>query len=258
MSHNRIFHAFVLVALLFLGLAAEGAVQVSVAVNSADFGFLGNYGTWVDASGYGRVWRPNPVSGWKPFTRGEWVRTDQGWTWISNEPYGWAVYHYGNWVHTANHGWVWIPGYEWSPARVQWMNYGDYAGWAPLPPAGVRLDDPWVNNRFWNVVRVRDLTRRNLRTYVVSRPVAPARTIQVVRTAPEWTHVERVSNRKVEVVRLNTTEVQGGKYKFKKVEVVRTNPNKGKEVHHVVVKEKDKAKHSNKKKKKVVVEEKKD
>src|SRR4029079_11475937 len=108
------------------------------------------------------------------------------------------------------------------------MYYGDYAGWAPLPLSGARLEDPWVNARYWSVVPVRHLTRRNVRTYFVSRPIAPARTVHVVRTAPEFTEVERIQKRKIDVVHLNTTEVQGGKYKFKRVEVVHSNPHNGK------------------------------
>jgi hypothetical protein len=250
MSTHRTFSILLCVfAMSFLAISAEAAVQVSVGVNSSDFGFLGNYGTWVNVTGYGQVWRPHPVSGWSPFSRGEWVRADQGWTWNSDEPYGWAVYHYGNWVLTPSHGWVWVPGYEWSPARVQWMNYGDYAAWAPLPMAGVRLPDPWVNRRYWSVVPMRHLTQRNVRMYFVSGPVAPARTVHIVRTAPEFTDVERIQNRKIDVVHLNTTEVQGGKYKFKRVEVVHTNAHNGKEVHKVTVKEQEKGKHNHKKKK---------
>jgi hypothetical protein len=254
-NHRTIFLLLFMIAGLFLVVSGEAAVQVSVGVNS-DFGFLASYGSWVDVGGYGHVWRPRAATGWRPYSRGEWVRADQGWTWISDEPYGWAVYHYGNWIYTPAHGWVWIPGYEWSPARVQWMYYGDYAAWAPLPPAGVRLEDPWVNRRFWSVVPVRHLTERNVRLYFVSRPVAPVQTIRIVRTAPEFTEVERIQRRKIDVVRLNSTEVQGGKYKFKRVEVVHTNPHSGKEVHHVVVKEKEKH-HHNKTKKTVVVKEKK-
>jgi hypothetical protein len=173
----------------------------------------------VTVSSYGRVWRPRVYAGWRPFSVGEWVWTDQGWTWISAEPYGWAVYHYGNWVWTPNYGWVWIPGYDWSPARVQWTYYGDYVGWAPLVPAGVIVGDPWITGHYWRVVRVRDFTRPSVRTYFVTRPVAPARTVQITRTAPEVVQVEKASKRKVEVVHVNSTEVQGGSHKFKKIEV---------------------------------------
>ena len=234
---------FMLIGCVIFLPSAQAAGQVSVAVNTGDFAFLTNYGTWVDVSGYGRVWHPRVVSGWRPFMHGEWVRSDEGWMWNSTEPYGWAVYHYGNWVDTPKHGWVWVPGYEYSPARVRWIHYGDYAGWAPLPPAGVTLVDPWINARYWNVVPARYLTVRNVHTYFVARPVAPVRTVTVVRTAPEFAHIERVTNRRVEVVHVNTTEVQGGKYKFKKVEVVHSNPAHTTVTHKTVVKEKQGKKH---------------
>jgi uncharacterized protein DUF6600 len=205
---------------LLIGSAVrnDAAVNVTVGVNTGDFGFLGTYGTWVDVPEHGRVWRPRVVSGWSPYSRGEWIWTDQGWTWISDEPYGWAVYHYGDWTYTSNYGWVWIPGYNWSPARVQWMYYGDFAGWAPL---GVRVQDPWIDARFWHVVRFRDLDRHDVHLYLVRRPLAPARTIRVIRNAPDVREFERFTNRKVVVTRFNTIDVRGGSHVFKKIEIQR-------------------------------------
>jgi hypothetical protein len=165
--------------------------------------------------------------------------------WSSSEPYGWAVYHYGNWAYTPRYGWVWIPGYDWSPARVQWNYYGDYVSWAPLAPAGVRIEEPWVASRYWNVVRVRDFNRPLSRTYFVSRIAAPPRTVTVVRNAPEVARIESVQKRKVEVVRVNTSNVKGGSHEFKRVEVERTNEAGG----QVVQKEKVKTKVTHKKNK---------
>lgn len=235
--------AFLMSTLLLPAGRSTAAVNVSVGINTADFHFLGNYGTWIDVPGRGHVWRPRVVRGWTPYSRGEWVMTDQGWTWISDEPYGWAVYHYGDWDYEPRYGWVWAPGYEWSPARVQWIYYGDYVGWAP---ARVRVVDPWVNARFWHVVRLRDLNRPNVRLYALRRPLRPLRTIHVVRTAPAVAEFERVARRKVEVVRVNETEVVGGNHKFKKIEVVRRGP-----AGNTVVKEKVKVKTKAKTKTKV-------
>ncbi len=106
---------------LCLPWISEATVNVSVGVNTADFHFLADHGDWVTSPRYGRVWRPSVVSSWRPFDHGDWVWTDQGWMWTSYEPYGWAVYHYGNWHHEPRNGWVWIPGDEWSPARVSWV-----------------------------------------------------------------------------------------------------------------------------------------
>src|SRR6185295_16099205 len=41
---------------------------------------------------------------------------------------------YGEWVDYPDYGWMWVPGYEWSPAWVAWRDGGDYYGWAPLRP----------------------------------------------------------------------------------------------------------------------------
>jgi uncharacterized membrane protein YgcG len=96
---------------------------------------LGGYGNWIQTSQYGYVWQPNINDpNWAPYTDGNWVYTNAGWTWNSNEPWGWATYHYGRWVNLDGTGWVWVPGYTWGPAWVSWR-YGDgYVGWAPLPP----------------------------------------------------------------------------------------------------------------------------
>jgi hypothetical protein len=96
---------------------------------------LSSLGNWVQTDDYGYVWQPNVQDpNWAPYTDGNWVYTDDGWTWNSNEPFGWATYHYGRWVNLDGSGWAWVPGYTWAPAWVSWR-YGDgYVGWAPLPP----------------------------------------------------------------------------------------------------------------------------
>jgi len=96
---------------------------------------LSPLGNWIQTDDYGYVWQPNVQDpNWAPYTDGNWVYTDDGWTWNSNEPFGWATYHYGRWVNLDGTGWVWVPGYTWAPAWVSWR-YGDgYVGWAPLPP----------------------------------------------------------------------------------------------------------------------------
>ena len=101
------------------------------------FAELSRFGEWFETRDYGFVWQPSDLqtdSAWRPYTRGRWVNSDQGWTWLSDEPFGWAVYHYGRWVLLAEHGWVWVPGDDWAPAWVSWRQNDDYLGWAPLPP----------------------------------------------------------------------------------------------------------------------------
>ncbi len=97
---------------------------------------LGNYGSWFDTTDYGYVYQPAVVrdSSWRPYTRGRWAFTNQGWTWVSDEPFGWACYHYGRWTLLRNVGWVWGPGSEWAPAWVTWRESPGHIGWAPLPP----------------------------------------------------------------------------------------------------------------------------
>jgi uncharacterized protein DUF6600 len=106
---------------------------------SADAAFfyedLAPYGEWIPVGGHGWVWRPSGVSrGWRPYTDGRWVWTEDGWTWLSDWEWGWAPFHYGRWLFDGELGWVWVPGREWAPAWVEWR-YGDgWIGWAPLPP----------------------------------------------------------------------------------------------------------------------------
>lgn len=96
---------------------------------------LAPYGRWMDVSGYGYCWRPTiSTARWRPYVDGNWGWSSMGWTWQSNEPFGWATYHYGRWINLSRHGWVWVPGCEWSPGWVSWRQSRDYVGWAPLPP----------------------------------------------------------------------------------------------------------------------------
>ena len=96
---------------------------------------LDSHGDWIEVGDYGYCWQPESVGAdWRPYTVGEWVYTDVGWTWDSDEPFGWATYHYGNWVRLSRHGWVWVPGVDWAPAWVSWRHSDRYTGWAPLPP----------------------------------------------------------------------------------------------------------------------------
>ena len=96
---------------------------------------LAPYGHWMDVSGYGYCWSPTiSTARWRPYVDGNWAWSSMGWTWQSNEPFGWATYHYGRWINLSRHGWVWVPGCEWSPGWVSWRQSRDYVGWAPLPP----------------------------------------------------------------------------------------------------------------------------
>ena len=128
-------------------VAAERAAKLARARNTpptgagrnSDFFYtaLDPHGDWDEVEGYGPVFLPREAQQdrkWRPYTDGEWVRSEQGWTWRSNEPHGWATSHYGRWVRHTREGWMWVPGSEWAPAWVSWRKSDTHIGWAPLPP----------------------------------------------------------------------------------------------------------------------------
>src|SRR5437870_5544214 len=82
---------------------------------------LSYYGSFFDAPGYGRCWRPYFTGvGWDPFMNGAWYwYPGFGYTWVSGYPWGWMPYRYGAWAFLPAYGWVWQPGY--------------WTGWQPLP-----------------------------------------------------------------------------------------------------------------------------
>jgi hypothetical protein len=100
--------------------------------------YLAPYGTWVEIPGYGLCWQPAvavSTPGWRPYgSRGRWLTVDDGWYWYSDYSWGWAAFHYGRWFHHGRWGWCWAPDTVWGPSWVTWRSYGDYCGWAPLPP----------------------------------------------------------------------------------------------------------------------------
>ena len=125
--------------------AGEAAGQPR-ASQTVDFFYdaLDPYGDWVQTDRYGYAFHPNTARDphWRPYTDGDWVHTEYGWTWRSEEPFGWATYHYGRWARAPRLGWVWVPGSEWGPAWGSWRRSDDYVGWAPLPP------DAWSASGF--------------------------------------------------------------------------------------------------------------
>jgi hypothetical protein len=125
-----------------------------------DVEYLESYGEWFEVPPYGMVWQPFVVSDWSPFSHGHWLWTADGWAWVSYEPFGWLVYHYGFWDYRREIGWFWIPGDAWSPARVEWYTFDDYAAWAPLPPPDVYWPAPWepYDADVWVVVGIDQFT----------------------------------------------------------------------------------------------------
>jgi len=93
---------------------------------------LDDNGRWVFVTGIGWSWRPFVAVGWRPYYNGYWYHSPYGsLTWVSYDPWGWGPYHYGRWAYDAGYGWVWAPGYGYSPAWVYWMYGPSYVGWAP-------------------------------------------------------------------------------------------------------------------------------
>lgn len=127
--------------------APPAAVEVDL---SFFFDDLSPYGDWLWLEPYGWVWTPAGVPfGWRPYTVGRWIWTDDGWFWLSDEVWGWGPYHYGRWFFDGRIGWVWVPGREWAPAWIVFRSGDGWIGWAPLPPrarwragVGLDLDDP--------------------------------------------------------------------------------------------------------------------
>jgi hypothetical protein len=165
--------------------AEAQAVSVSVEFRTA----LTPHGRWQRHAQWGEVWVPARVErGWRPYTRGHWVYTDDwGWYWVSDEDWGWVTYHYGRWVFDPRVGWLWIPGNQWGPAWVSWRRGGADVGWAPLPPDDYveRIDeDPnvWIFVDARNVVApsiVRVMLPPQRTTVLVRQTVIVNRTVYV-------------------------------------------------------------------------------
>ena len=92
---------------------------------------LDDYGRWVFLTGIGWSWRPYVAAGWRPYYNGYWYSRHGCLTWVSGDPWGWGTYHYGRWAYDPGFGWVWVPGYGYSPAWVYWWHGSNYLGWAP-------------------------------------------------------------------------------------------------------------------------------
>lgn len=166
---------------------------------------LDPYGEWSWTDPYGWVFNPARVApGWRPYTIGRWIDTDDGWFWESDEPWGWATYHYGRWTFDPGRGWVWIPGREWAPAWVAWRHGDGWIGWAPLPPravwrAGIGLDLGRVDIEvdllpfWWGFVEERSF----LEPRIGVRILPPARNVTLVRVTRNVTNYTIVQNRVV-------------------------------------------------------------
>ncbi len=196
-------------------------VDVSIFYNS-----LSPYGDWVEMPEYGWGFAPRVERGWRPYTRGQWVMTDDGWYWDSAEDFGWAAYHYGRWIDDPYYGWIWVPGNEWAPAWVSWRHGDGYIGWAPLPPragwsARVGLSiggldiDAFIGERDYSFVPARSFLDRG----VYQRVVPQTQNITIINRTTNITNYTVINNRVVNRgVEVNNVEREVGR----KVPRVRT------------------------------------
>lgn len=193
---------------------------------------LSPYGEWISCGGGVYGWRPLGVHiRWRPYTVGRWCWTDDGWYWFSDEPWGWATFHYGRWYYDDYYGWIWIPGYDWAPAWVEWRYGGGCIGWAPLSPYavfsvswGIHYRARWYTPvMWWNFVDCGYIASSNVHRYVYrhehnSRYVGTTRSGGSVRydggrirsRGPEREYVEREGRTRIEHVGVRESGEQRG------------------------------------------------
>ncbi len=219
--------AALLICLVGLGFGSSQPTfaQVSPGVSfSVFYDGLSPYGDWISVGGGVYGWRPVGVAtGWRPYTVGQWAWTDDGWYWVSDEPWGWAAYHYGRWHYDEYYGWIWIPGYDWAPAWVEWRYGPDYVGWAPLSPYavfniswGIHYRTRWYTpHHWWSFVGCGYITHPHVNKYVyrsddnrryigATRGGGSVRYSggRIVTRGPEREFVERRGNIRIEPVRV--------------------------------------------------------
>jgi hypothetical protein len=205
-------------------MPVRAQVEVSVRTNFSD---LDEYGEWMHVHGYGTVWRPYAEEGWRPFTYGHWVYTRDGWLWDSDEPFGWIVCHYGNWCEDEELGWIWVPGYDWSPARVEWNVTEGEIAWAPLPPLfGPGHHRPKTMRLDWMFCPAPLFTSSEVRTHIEvrQRPFQAETRVHVYGAPPRLEFVKRVVREPIITVTPNRVRVERGERQIVRVEVA--NPSR--------------------------------
>ncbi len=125
----------ILSVIIIGGLFGANDANAQYRVSNYFYTGLHPYGTWIEIDYGVVVWRPTIMRrDWSPYLEGRWIWTTDGWYWHSYEPFGYITYHYGRWYYDDYYGWLWVPGYEFAPAWVEWRYGDDYIGWAPLHP----------------------------------------------------------------------------------------------------------------------------
>lgn len=144
---------------------------------------LSPHGMWVHHSPHGYVWIPRVYRySWRPYSNGNWIWTDFGWTWVSDWDWGWIPFHYGRWDWDNYLGWYWVPDTVWGPAWVTWRRSSLYIGWSPLPPGtrfvpgvGIRSITFGLSGRHWIFVEYPYFYRTQIYRYML--PVERNQTI---------------------------------------------------------------------------------
>ncbi len=212
--------------LLLSGCGSTGSAPHIQSQPEEPFPVLNGYGNWIDLAVYGRVWQPGVTSDWAPYVNGDWVWTDRGWMWESDEPFGWVVYHYGNWMQLGAAGWVWVPGYEWSPATVRWYADEEYIGWSPLPPPRASFPmayEPGFEN-VWVFVPSNVFTNPNVGRYRYSSPPPQGgRRPLAVERGPDIREIERRSNLRIAPRKTVHENVRSGPRTVTRVRVTNDN-----------------------------------
>jgi hypothetical protein len=211
--------AFFITALVFACvLPCRAEVDVSVTANFPD---LDNYGEWIYMPGYGTVWRPDADPEWRPFMYGRWSYTNDGWMWNSDEPFGWIVSHYGNWYYSDDMGWVWVPGYDWSPARVDWYVTDNEIAWAPLFPPPLSGHPRTSLRSHWMFCPVPFFTSADVRSHVEvrARPEHHNVNVRIYSGPPHMEFVQRVGRAPVVVVSPGKVRVSSGNRSLFRVEL---------------------------------------
>jgi len=199
-------------------MASMTLADVDVAVNFS-FSELNDYGEWVVVGGYGKVWRPYADQSWRPFYYGRWVWTSDGWMWESDEPFGWIVCHYGNWYYDDDWGWVWVPGYEWSPARVEWYVTDYEIGWMPLFPPPHPGHVHVRSHVHWLVCPVSMFASVDVRRHVIVRPrPGPDVRVTVYAGPPKFEVVRRYSRSPIVTVNPQRVTVRSGAHTYVRVQ----------------------------------------
>jgi len=207
---------------LLAGCSDVPRMSREVAEPDQPFPVLDAYGVWIDYPALGRVWQPRVTYDWRPFTDGQWVWTDRGWFWDSPEPFGWIVYHYGFWTYQGAAGWLWVPGYEWSPARVRWYEDETMIGWAPLPPSGF---DPQGTEFGWITIQPQYFVRENVGHYAVRGTQLPTtRKAGDDRRQPDVRTIERVAAQRIEKLTTESETIRSGQKQVQRVRVGQRAP----------------------------------